>query len=167
MPSVLFFCFQPRLAPTTMTTILTFLKFQLRLVPTTTTTSSCWSVLDDSTTIMTAQIHPNAVRWVRYAFTAFGCVFGCVHSKLWRKTCSIWVCPQEEKTWDNDEHKENATTVRTDPARCLSCLSCTVFSVVHMGVSQNCGPRKRAECYSPLQCAYVVFHTFHTFLGVT
>ncbi len=34
----------------------------------------------------------------------------------------------------------------------------------HMGVSQNCGPHKRAERYSPLQCVYVVFHTF---LGVT
>ncbi len=33
-----------------------------------------------------------------------------------------------------------------------------------MGVSQNCGPHKRAERYSPIQCVYVVFHTF---LGVT
>ncbi len=33
----------------------------------------------------------------------------------------------------------------------------------YVGVSQNWGPHKRAELYSPLQCVLVVFHIF---LGV-
>ncbi len=40
-------------------------------------------------------------------------------------------------------------------------ITCDVsVEKLHLGVSQNCGPHKRAERYSPLQCVLVVFHTF-------